>query len=94
MSDETAKASLCGCRQVDVNQERCTCCGQPSPVGFTVPDAVWLRVAGQMDGIVYCIMCFAARADALDIDWSAAIHFWPVSARAAREVSHDWPCLP
>ena len=76
--------SACGCVQVKAQRERCICCDQDSPVGFAVSDEMWLAVAGQMGG-VYCIMCFAARADALDIDWMDCIQFWPVSAVYANQ---------
>ncbi len=78
----------CGCVQVKVQRERCICCEQDSPVGFTVPDEVWLAVAGQREG-VYCLMCFAARADALNVEWAERIQFWPVSAVWVNEIPDE-----
>lgn len=75
----------CSCMQAEVRRERCTCCREPSPVGFTVPDKVWEAVVGRKDVDVYCIRCFAAKADALNVQWSDNIEFWPVSAVTARE---------
>ena len=83
---------MCECVQVDTGQERCRCCGQPNPVGFDVPDEIWVAVTGGDQGVL-CIMCFAARADAKGVEWCRYINWWPVSAVVGRrqaEVAESW----
>lgn len=63
-----------------MTREICKACNQVSPVGFSVPDEVWLAaVPEHLARKVLCIMCFARFADEQLIPWHRDIQFYPVS---------------
>lgn len=61
-------------------REICRCCGRVSPVGFSVPDAVWeASVPSAWSRAPLCILCFAHFADEASVEWAGEIEFFPVS---------------
>jgi len=63
-------------------RERCGVCHHVSPVGFHVPDDLWLvAVPNYFRNTVMCMYCFASFADERMLPWDENITFYPVSLR-------------
>lgn len=61
-------------------REICKCCDEDNPVGFDVPDDVWLAaVPAEYANRVLCLQCFAKFADERLIAWDKGIKLYPVS---------------
>lgn len=68
-------------------RERCKCCQRFNPVGFDVPESIWLNVAPEeFQNKVLCIMCFDMFAAEKNIQWDDDVKFYPVSQRSM----HEW----
>jgi len=62
------------------SRETCKACYHVNPIGFHVPDDVWLAVVPEcLQGRVVCVQCFARLADEKLIPWDRDIEFFPVS---------------
>ena len=67
-------------------RERCGVCHRVSPVGFSVPNEVWLRaVPDYFRETILCLTCFTSFADERFISWDTDIRFYPVSFRTQLE---------
>jgi hypothetical protein len=67
-------------------RERCGVCHKVSPIGFHVPNEVWLiAVPDYFRETVLCLSCFTSFADERLIAWDEAITFYPVSLRTLLE---------
>lgn len=67
-------------------RERCGVCHNVSPIGFHVPDDVWLRaVPDYFRHTVLCLRCFTSFADERMLAWDREIEFFPVSLRTHLE---------
>ena len=63
-----------------VARETCRRCWRASPVGFYVPDAIWLAaVPDAFRTAVLCIMCFDEFATERGVVWDHVVELFPVS---------------
>lgn len=58
------------------HRETCWYCLRGSPLGFSVPTGLYVKVTGNPNS-VWCAECFMRRADSLLLDWATSIEFWP-----------------
>lgn len=70
-----------------LTREICKRCGRENPLGFTVPDEVWLKaVPLEYRNVTLCILCFDELATYARVNWTKTpIKFWPVSGVEALE---------
>ena len=62
------------------SREICKICYHPNPVGYSVPDEIWLAVVPPaLREHVVCLSCFTRLADEKLIPWDQSISFFPVS---------------
>jgi hypothetical protein len=63
-----------------LSREICKMCFWVNPVGFYVPDEIWLEaIPPEHRSSVVCISCFARLADEKLIPWDGQIQLYPVS---------------
>lgn len=62
------------------SREICKACFHINPIGFNVPDEVWLAaVPLRLQESILCLQCFARLADERLIPWDRDIQLFPVS---------------
>lgn len=67
------------------SREICKFCGRTSPVGFYVPDDVWVAVVPRcFRNSELCLSCFTGWGDEKLIRWDTQIEFAPVSLVTSR----------
>ena len=64
-------------------REICKICYEANPIGFKVPDKIWVEVVPlKFQGGVVCISCFIHLADEQLVPWDINIKLYPVSLRS------------
>lgn len=77
------------------SRERCACCKRYSPVGFSVPNAIWdLVVANEFYHSILCVSCFADMGDERLVEWDTEIEFYPVSLATHARLALGLNILP
>ncbi|QDV90618.1 hypothetical protein RAS2_16980 [Phycisphaerae bacterium RAS2] len=62
------------------SREICKLCYHVNPVGFNVPNDVWLAVVpDHVKSSVVCLSCFTRLGDEKGIPWDHEIDLYPVS---------------
>lgn len=76
-------------------RERCGLCHKVSPVGFHVPDDLWMTAVPEphRQGVL-CVGCFVSFADERLLPWDRSITFHPVSLATHLQDVRGLPFTP
>lgn len=77
---------------MSATREICKLCDHPNPIGFRVPDEVWLAIVPECaKHRVVCLSCFTLLGDEKLVEWDRDIDFYPVSLASHLELGSEVP---